>query len=328
MTESKEPLLNTDAEKEEGKGDEDRFAIAYAAGGVQMLCETNDQMMSTFLAAYFMEHGLNRADVGKAYFAISVGFLLAYPITQVLLKKFPANMVQYYGSFGFIAIRFALGFLMFVPDEWLFTLLVALFLILGMVAMVIESAGSTWVMLSVQPQDRVDAMGRLMQTRVSGNIIAPIFGGTLYSIGGFGTPMFVGAIMFLVYMIVKRKALLSSVPREAEAGDQTGTILKNKMVLLGVTMFFLTILLMFSGQVWQFPFLHFNCGLPIWVCGFVGSYYVIPFAVGAVFINTMQTKFGYFEAMVLLHSLHGSFHSHLCRLFGSQLSVSPLAISL
>eukprot|EP00427_Karlodinium_veneficum_P030997 CAMPEP_0169191150 /NCGR_PEP_ID=MMETSP1016-20121227/4917_1 /TAXON_ID=342587 /ORGANISM="Karlodinium micrum, Strain CCMP2283" /LENGTH=447 /DNA_ID=CAMNT_0009267383 /DNA_START=50 /DNA_END=1392 /DNA_ORIENTATION=- len=217
-----EPLLNAEAQSNEKQNDDDKFAIADAAGIVQLCCEANKSPDDVyFYDFFFMDRGIHQDQVGKAYFCLSAGFLISYPLSRWLLNRFAANKIQFYSSFLFIATRYICATFVFVPDEYLLACLSFFAFFMGMVASVIESAGSTWVMLSVEPVDRVKAMGRLTERRVSGNILAPAVGGTLYAIGGFSLPFLVGATLHAMYMISARKKLLSSTVRKTAGGDKT-----------------------------------------------------------------------------------------------------------
>jgi len=292
-----EPLLNAEAQSNEKQNDDDKFAIADAAGIVQLCCEANDQMMFTFMTSYFMDRGIHQDQVGKAYFCLSAGFLISYPLSRWLLNRFAANKIQFYSSFLFIATRYICATFVFVPDEYLLACLSFFAFFMGMVASVIESAGSTWVMLSVEPVDRVKAMGRLTERRVSGNILAPAVGGTLYAIGGFSLPFLVGATLHAMYMISARKKLLSSTVRKTAGGDKTGSVLQSPICKRGMLILLVVMGFMFAAQVWLNPFLHFNYHLPFSAIGIINCLLCIPFISGAKLHPWLSQKLGYFEGL-------------------------------
>lgn len=193
-----------------------------------------------------------------------------------------------------------MALLALVEGEALLVGFVGLCFFVGIVASVSESAGSTWAMLSVKPVDRVEASGQMLQRRVSGNLLAPIVGGTLYSIGGFALPFLVGATAFLVFVILAKSTLLQEFKVESEGDDKNpGSILKIPIARRAIAVFFLVISFMFAGQVWMNPLLHFNYQYSFFAIGIFNSIGVIPFAIGATSIGALQKKVGYFKAIYI-----------------------------
>jgi predicted MFS family arabinose efflux permease len=262
-----------------------------------MMCEINDQMMFVFLTPYFVEHGVSQGKVGQALMALTVGFVSSYPFTQALLKKIPPNVVQFYGSVCFCAARYLMACLVFVPDDYLFPCFVVTTFIVGVVAYTLEVAGSSYVMLSVGPEDRLEANGILQSTRTSANIIAPIVGGSLYSIGGFFVPFFVGATGFLAYLILNRTALLKPFPQEVVDGGKTGSILKDRLCLCATLASTLTFMLMLSWSVWLPPLAVHDFGLPVAVFSIMFCLAIPAFILGLLQVGNLQKKYGFFNAL-------------------------------
>ena len=242
---TKEPKLATPAVPDES-------VVIAGVSALAFLAELNNGMFVSFLVGDFLGRGVTQESVGVLFGLSAIGVLVVGPFGPRVISALggaPATMRL--AALALAASSFGLAGLSLVSDP--FTLLVsaAVFFALKSVASVLsELGGGTTVMCAVPEARRTAANGQFMAAKNLGGLLAPVFGGSFYSLGGFALPFIAGGFILLVGVLIVSKTI-ASIPQygasDSAAESSHASILSVTEVRLALAAF------SFGGALLFFP---------------------------------------------------------------------------